>query len=66
MMLPYMALRGMGSKILMKHLNNKEEVYSENVYDADIDDIEKAVVEIHVDAEKTVQLSILKKPWKTE
>ena len=63
-MLTYMALRGMGSRILMKHL--KEEVYSENVYDAAIYDIEKAVVEIHVDAEKTVQLSILKKPWKTE
>ena len=47
---PYMALRGMGSKILEKHLKKKEEVYSENVYDAAVDDIEKALVEIHVDA----------------
>ena len=50
----------------MKHLKKREEVYTENVYGAAIYDIEKAVVEIHVDAEKTVQLSILKKPWKTE
>ena len=40
----------MGSQILEKHLKKKEEVYSENVYDAAVDDIEKALVEIHVDA----------------
>ena len=61
-----MALRGIGSKILMKHLKKNEEVYSENVYYAAVDNIEKAVVQILVDAEKTIQLSILKKPWKTE
>ena len=54
------------NKILVKHLKKREEVYSENVYDAAIDDIVKSLVEIHVDDEKTVQLSILKKPWKTE
>ena len=44
----------------------KEVSTPENVDDAAIDDIEETGLEIHVDAEKTVQLSILKKPWKTE
>ena len=41
---------------------------AENVYDFAINDIdiEKPGVEIRVDAEKTVQLRILRKPWNTE
>jgi hypothetical protein len=45
----------------------KKEVSSpDNVDDAAIDDIEETGLEIHVDAEKTVQLRLLRKPWKTE
>ena len=43
----------------------KKEV-AENVDDVAINDIEKPGVEICVDAEKTVQLRILRKPWNTE
>ena len=39
---------------------------AENVYDAAIHDIERTGVEICVDAEKTVQLRILRKTWNTE
>ena len=39
---------------------------AENVDDVAINDIEKPGVEIRVDAEKTVQLRILRKPWNTE
>ena len=39
---------------------------AENVYDVAINDIEKPGVEIRVDAEKTIQLRILRKPWNTE
>jgi hypothetical protein len=45
----------------------KKEVSSpDNVDDAAIDDIEETGLEIHVDAEKIVQLRLLRKPWKTE
>ena len=43
----------------------KKEV-AKNVDDVAINDIEKPGVEIRVDAEKTVQLRILRKPWNTE
>ena len=38
----------------------------DNVNDSAIDDNEKAGVEVCVDAKKTVQLRLLRKPWKTE
>ena len=38
----------------------------DNVDDFAIDDNEKAGVKICVDAKKTVQLRLLRKPWKTE
>ena len=45
----------------------KKEVFTpENVDDAAIDDIEETGLEIHVDAEKTVQQRLSRKPWKME
>jgi hypothetical protein len=38
----------------------------DNVNDSAIDDNEKAGVEVCVDAEKTVRMRLLRKPWKTE
>ena len=39
---------------------------AQNVYDAAIHDIKKAGLDICVDAEKTVQLRILRNPWNIE
>ena len=45
----------------------KKEVSSpDNVDDAAINDIEETGLEIHVDGERTVQLRLFRKPWKTE
>jgi hypothetical protein len=44
----------------------KEVSTPENVDDTSIDDIEETGLEIHVDAEKTVQQRLSRKPWKME